>query len=285
MSSELSSKAGRERTALATVPLLVLHLVLLSLQLEDSSGALLFRRWTMAGQAPLVALSSHLTGGVKHLWTSYLWTVGARSENAQLRESLKRLSLLNQSYEQIRQENVRLRRLLSLSDARPFQTIGARVIARTPSFLANVMYIDRGADDGIRPDAPVLSGSGIVGRTTIVSGRQAQVQLITNPDAAMGVMLEKSRIPGVLKGSGGYQLDLNFISNTEPVANGETVLSSGLDGVFPKGLVIGKVVDSRKGRSVFRSIKVQPSMDLIRLEEVSVIIGESAPDKHKVEMQ
>jgi rod shape-determining protein MreC len=85
-------------------------------------------------------------------------------------------------------------------------------------------------------------------------------------------MLETSRTPGVLRGTGDLLMDLNYINNTVPVAVGDVVLSSGLDGIYPKGFVLGKVVDSEKGKGVFRSIKVEPGLDLIRLEEVSILL-------------
>jgi rod shape-determining protein MreC len=273
VSSELPSKAHKERAVLVTIPLLILQLALLSLQIEGPSGTLLFKTWALNVQAPVIAASSAITRGVRYVWTSYVWMVGARAENERLRETVSRLSFLNSSYEQVRQENERLRRLLSINENTGFRTLGARVVARTPSFLSNVIYIDRGSKDGVRVDAPVLSGDGIVGRTVLVSRYQSQVQLITNPDASVGVMLERTRTPGVLRGSGDFLLDLNYIGNSEQVNNGDVVLSSGLDGIFPKGLAIGKIVDSRKGNGVFRSIKVQPFMDYMRIEEVSIILG------------
>jgi len=274
VSSELQSKTNKERLLLVTIPLLILHLVFLSLQIEGPAGTLLFKTWTLTAQAPIITVSSAVTSGIQHVWTSYVWMVGARAENRQLRETVNRLSLLNSSYEQVRQENERLRRLLSLNERHSFKTIGARVVARTPSFLSNVLYIDKGSADGVAIDKPVLSGDGIVGRIVLVSKHQSQVQLITNPDASVGVMLERTRTPGVLSGSGDFLLDLNYIGNAEKVEVGDIVLSSGLDGMFPQGLAIGKVADSKKGRGVFRSIKVQPFMDFMRIEEVSVIVGE-----------
>jgi rod shape-determining protein MreC len=277
VSSELPSKAGKERAALITIPLLVLHLALLSLQIEGSSGTLLFKTWTLTAQAPLVAVASGIARGIRNFWHSYVWMVGAQSENEQLQETVRRLSLVNSAYEQERQENARLRGLLSMTDMISFKTVGARVIARTPSFLSNVVYIDRGAQDGLRSDQPVISGDGIIGRTILVSAHQSQVQLITNPDASAGVMLEQTRTPGVLRGSGDFLLELDYIGNAQQVENGEVVVSSGLDGIYPKGLAIGKVVDSRKGRGVFRAIKVQPFMDFMRIEEVSIIISKPEP--------
>jgi len=89
--------------------------------------------------------------------------------------------------------------------------------------------------------------------------------------------MERTRTPGVLRGSGYLLLDLNYVSNTEQIAVGDVVLSSGLDGIFPKGLAIGKVVDSHKGKGVFRSVKVEPGIDLMHLEEVSILLGEFKP--------
>jgi rod shape-determining protein MreC len=270
---------NKERAVIIMIPLLVLQLALLSLQIQNPSGVVLLKTWTLTAQAPVVSVSAGITDWVRRSWSNYIWMVGARAQNERLQETVRQLALLNSSYEQIRQENARLRRLLTINEDFSYHTIGARVVARTPSFLSNVIYINRGSADGVPYDAPVLSGDGIIGRTILVSRNQSQVQLITNPDASIGVMLERTRTPGVLKGSGDNLLDLNYIGNAEQVNVGDILLSSGLDGIFPKGLVIGKVVESRKGTGVFRTIKVQPGVDLIRIEEISVLIKNASIDK------
>jgi rod shape-determining protein MreC len=277
VSSELSAKTGKERAALVLIPLLVLHLALLSLQIEGPSGSLLLKTWTFAAQAPILAVSSSIANGAKHFWTSYLWLVGARSENEHLRATVRQLILINNSYVQIQQENARLHQLLAINERAGFKSLGARVIARTPGFLSNLIYINRGTKDGVRADLAVLSGEGIAGRVLLATRNQAEVQLITNPDASIGAMLEKTRTPGVLKGSGGRLLDMEYVGNAEPVEIGDNIVSSGLDGIYPKGLPIGKVVDLRKGKGVFRSIKVEPRADLVRVEEVSILLSEPNP--------
>ncbi len=170
-------------------------------------------------------------------------------------------------------QNRRLTRLLAFKESLPLHTIGARVVGRVPDFLAGVIYIDRGSLDGVPMNAPVLAAAGVVGRTVAVSLRQAQVQLISNADASMGVMLESSRSPGVLKGSGGASLSLEYINNSEQVAAGDILVSSGLDGIYPKGIPVGRVVRAQKGKSVFRDIEVEPFADLLRIEEVLVVLG------------
>jgi rod shape-determining protein MreC len=286
VSSELPARLNtKEHLVAVLIPLLILHLALLSLQIEDRSGTLLFKTWTLAVQAPVLSVSSAFARAVSRFCHNYIWMVGARRENERLQDAVHKLSLLNSSYEQIRQENLRLRKLIALSEILPNEMLGARVIARTPSFFANVVYIDRGWQDGVRADAAVVSGDGVVGRIVLASRNQAQVQLITNPDASVGVMLANSRTPGVLRGSGDYLLDLNYIGNTEQVAVGDIVLSSGLDGIYPKGLAIGKVIESRKGKGVFRTIKVQPDVDLARLEEVQILLGQTKPQPEQMQQK
>jgi rod shape-determining protein MreC len=277
VSSELTSNANKERAVLVLIPLLVLHLALLSIQIESSSGTLLAKSWTLALQAPILSLSAKVTGGVKQTWQKYLWMVGARAENEMLQTTVRRLLLMNNEYAQSQLENERLRHLLALNERMEFKSVGARVVARTPAFLSNVVYLNRGSAEGVYVDAPVISGDGIIGRVFLVTTHQSQVQLITNPEASIGALLDRTRTPGVLRGSGNPLLEMAYIGNTESVEVGDIIVSSGLDGIYPKGLPIGKVVDSRKGKGVFRTIKVEPQVDLIRLEEVSILLKERKP--------
>ena len=277
MTEDRIPHVNRERTAWMFVPLLILHLVLLSLQIEDSSGTILLKTWALRIQSPVLTANDTVFGGLNQIWHDYVWLVGARTENRRLKETLNRLSFLNRSYEEARQENERLRSLAAMSESvregTDFRIIGARVSARTPEFLANILYVDRGSKDGVCVNAPVFSSAGIVGRVVLVTERYSQVQLITNPDASIGAMLEESRTPGVLTGKGNTLLSMNYISNIQTVKVGEIVLSSGLDGVFPKGIVIGTVVASERGNDIFREIKVKPAVDMVRLEEVAILLN------------
>ena len=276
MTEDRTPHVKRERVAWVLTSLLILHLVLLSLQIKDSSGTILLKTWSLRIQSPVIYVSDAALGGIKQIWHDYVWLVGARDENRQLKETVSRLSILNRSYEEARQENERLRSLVAMSESMNedagFRMIGARVSARTPEFLANILYVDRGSKHGVSINAPVFSGDGIVGRVVLVTERYSQVQLVTNPDAAIGAMLDESRTPGVLTGTGDALLTMNYINNTLPVKTGEVVFSSGLDGIFPKGIVIGTVVVSERGKDIFREIKVKPVTDLVRLEEVAILL-------------
>jgi rod shape-determining protein MreC len=280
VSLEIAPKLREGRATVILVPLLVMHLVLISLQIEDTGGTTLFRKWVLMSGAPFLSASSAISRGAAGLWGNYVWLVGARSENRALRETVNTLTLRDQSLAEMKLENSRLKALLEFRDKYGLETLGARVVGRVPDYLARLMYIDRGSTDGVKEDMAVLSGYGAVGRTVLVSPHQAQVQLITNTDASVGAMLATSRSPGVLKGTGGTILRLEYINNTEQVSVGEIVVCSGLDGVFPKGVPLGRVVSSRKGKTVFREIEVEPSADLLHMEEVLLVTDAGKKAEH-----
>lgn len=278
MSIEFAPRIKEVRAIYVLIPLLILHLALLSLQVQDTAGTILLNRWMLAAEMPIISASSRASDGIAGAWRGYLWFLGLRAENEQLQKTLQQLALENNALKQMKDENTRLRSLLAINDSLPFRTLGARVVGRTPGYLSNVIYIDRGSADGLAVDDPVISGNGVVGRVINVFQHQSQVQLITNPDASTGVMIESTHAPGVLRGSGNFTLELDYIANTEQINVGDLVVTSGLDRIYPKGLPIGKVIESRKSNSVFRAIKVEPRNDLVRLEEVSVLSSQTKPE-------
>lgn len=272
MSIEFASKS-EGRTLYVVIALLLLHLTLISMQVEDPSGTLLFKRWVLVAGTPILNSTSNVSRDVGSWWKGYLWLHGARAENTRLKEDVRQLALANSNLMQAQEENSRLRRLLDFSVALPYQTLGARVIGRTPNFLSNTLFLDRGSADGVQADLPVVSDTGVVGRTMLVTRNNCQVQLLTNADASIGVMVERTRAPGVVRGTENLLLDMNYVSNTEEVNVGDTLITSGLDGIYPKGLPIGKIVDSQKGKTGFRAIRVEPSADVVRTEEVLILFG------------
>ncbi len=276
MSIEFAPR-GEGRVLYIVIALLVLHLTLISIQVQDPSGTLLFKRWVLIVSTPILNGSSYLAHGVSGFWNGYVWLHGARAENERLKEDVRQLALLNHDLEQAREENVRLRQLLAINSALPYQTLGARVIARAPSYLSNTVYLDRGTADGIRVDQPVISDTGVIGRTVLVARNSCQVQLLTNADASIGVLVERTAVPGVVRGTENSLLSLNYISNTDEVNADDTLITSGLDGIYPKGLPVGKVVNSQKGKTGFREIRVQPNADMIRIEDVLILLGSSKP--------
>jgi rod shape-determining protein MreC len=276
VSIEFASR-GEGRILYVMLGLLLLHLTLISIQVEDPSGTLLLKRWVIQAGAPILNSTSHISRGIGDLWSGYIWLLGARAENTRLQENVRQFSLLNSNLKQVQEENLRLRRLLDFGASLPYRTVGARVVGRAPNFLSNTLYLDRGYADGIRGDQPVFSDAGVIGRTVLVTANSCQVQLITNGDASVGVMIERTRAPGVVRGTENALLNLNYVSNTAEVNIGDIVITSGLDGIYPKGLPLGKVVDSQKGATGFRAIRVEPIADMFRIEEVLILFGTMKP--------
>lgn len=271
MSTEIASKLKEGRSLYVLIPLLILHLMLLSIQIQDPSGMFLFRKWLLLVSAPVLNLSSFASDSVAGFWSGYVWLRGTREENERLRQEVRKLNLRDKSLSEMASENARLRSLLGFKEILPVGSVAARIVGRAPSYMASVAYIDRGSRDGVRLNQPVVGNDGVVGRVVLVSPQSSQVQLITNADAAVGAMIERTRTPGVLAGSGGAMLDLNYIGNTEPVEIHDLVVTSGLDGIFPKGLPLGRVTESRKSNAVFRVVRVGPVADMLHLQEVLVL--------------
>jgi rod shape-determining protein MreC len=174
----------------------------------------------------------------------------------------------------------RIQTLLAFKEQYVDQTVAAQVIGTTGSEQSRVLYIDKGSTDGLKPDMAVITPTGIVGKIVQVSANSAQVLPINDQLSGVGAALKDSRLQGILKGAPNGTTSLQYIMNDEPVKPGETVITSGGDRIFPKGLLIGTVASVEPGKDLFLNIRVIPLARLDRLEEVLVVtkIEEKFPD-------
>lgn len=195
-----------------------------------------------------------------------------RAENADLRRQLAEL-------QHHQAENQQLRSLLHIKQAAPWRTVGARVIGRDASNWWKSIQIDRGSDDGIRPNLPVLSATGLIGKTISVTRGESRVLLLIDPTCKAGALLQNSRELGVAGGinaalSREPRLQMTFVDRKSNVQVGDVVYTSGLGGVFPRGILIGTVTDADLDpqSGMFLNVEVKPAADFRRLEEVMVIV-------------
>ena len=208
----------------------------------------------------------------------YLRNVG--QENQQLRAEIERMKLeqarLNEDATMAR----RIQTLLAFKEQYVDSTVAAQVIGTSGSEQSRVLYIDKGSNDGIKPDMAVITPTGIVGKIVQVSAGSAQVLPINDQLSGVGASLKDSRLQGILKGAANGTTTLQYIMSDEPVKPGEEVITSGGDRIFPKGLPIGAVASVEPGKDLFLNIRVIPSAHLDRLEEVLVVtkIEEKLPD-------
>lgn len=216
------------------------------------------------------------------------YTAGVKSlaelekENATLKSENQRLSEAAQLLRGLEEENSKLRAALDFKQRSKFHLVPARVIARESATWWAQVLIDRGSQDGIEPDMPVLTEAGVVGKTTTVAKRSAAVLLIADENCKVAVSIEGAKEQGILSGartstSQSPELAIRFLPKNAEINPGKKVYSSGVSGgVFPSGLLIGTVLESPKARELDAQVRVAPAVDLARLEGVFVIRTESA---------
>ncbi|MDZ4170328.1 MAG: rod shape-determining protein MreC [Coriobacteriia bacterium] len=243
---------------------------------EGDTGPLhRLRSVVQAGTAPVSATGEWVTRPIRGLiaWGSDLGV--SRSQLEELRLQNQRLRVTVAELEEARLENERLRGLVKVARAGDVEAMGAHVIGRPANSWDGIITIDRGADDGITPGMPVVGAFGLLGQTVEVAKTSAKVRLITDQRSGVAGMIQRSRVEGVVKGSLDGRLTFDFVSVDTTVTPGDVVMTSGLGGVFPKGVVIGEVLEVERNPGALQQlIRVTPGGDPSGLEEVLVLIGD-----------
>ncbi len=199
-------------------------------------------------------------------------------ENAVLRRQLEELTAENNRLKEFQLENARLRKLLRFTErsADEYQVIPARVIARDPSNWFHTFTLDVGTDDGIAKDMAVITHQGLVGRVAAVSRRSAEVLTVVDQEGAVGALVQDSRVPGVVEGipGGSGKLQMIHLPHDAPVRTGQVVVTSGLGGVFPKGIRIGYITEVvPEASGLMKKALVKPFVPFDRVEEVLVVVS------------
>ncbi len=231
--------------------------------------------------APFATAVSAAEGEVRSVDASVAELVALRSQNLRLQREVTALGQESTALQELTQENARLRALLdlkaSLSALLPYPAgaVAARVIARSPATWWSGVLLDKGSADGVKANMIAMAPSGLVGRVSSVTPHTATVNLLTNPDSAVGGMVERasSRDAGVAFGVVGQtDLSMEFFDAQADVQPGDTIVTSGLGGIFPKGLPVGQVVSVAAPRyGEVRTAVVAPAVDLANLEEVLLV--------------
>jgi len=265
---------SRYRNASLLVLLLVAQVVGLGVQLRRSTeagGTRLIRSWVVSAITPLEKALVGTNQGVRNVWRNYLYLRGVRQENRDLKAQIERLRIEQVRLSEDAAQARRLQALLGFKEQYIAQTVAAQVIGSSGSDQSHVIYIDKGANDGIKPDMAVITPDGIVGKVLRVVHSSSQVLLINDPSSGVGAILQTSRLQGILQGTAAGEVMLRYVMSDEKVAPGEQVLTSGGDRIFPKGLPVGTVEQTNPGSDLFLNIRVKPAADLSRLEEILVV--------------
>lgn len=225
--------------------------------------------------APTEKLRFELSQSFNFYWKRYFYLLEVEAERDDLSNRIKALEAQNSRLVEFENENRRMRALLGYTEETGVKGVAATVIGRNPSNWTRSVTINRGASHGIRPGHPVVDGHAIVGQVIAVSPSAASVLLLTDNTAAVDALVQASRASGVVEGIMQDKLIMRYVTKDYQVSLGDRIISSGLDGVFPKGKLIGIVVKVGEDKiGMFKSIEVEPSVDFNRLENVLVLLTE-----------
>jgi rod shape-determining protein MreC len=275
----------RQRTAVLFIAVVLGHIILISAQVNSRAGVPLLEVVTFGAFAEVQRGAAGLTGSIRDAWSGYGNLRGVREENDQLKRQLGELQIQFQQ-ERARAERARqLERLLGFQQDLRVETIPASVIGASASLEFRGITIDRGSNMEVTTNMAVIAPTGLVGRIVTPTAHASKVQLITDQNAAAGALVERSRAQGIVIGSNNEDtLRMNFVAATADVKVGDTIVTSGVDGIFPKGFVIGKVEEVDNGNGIYKAIRVRPSVDFNTLEEVLVVKtppGQTAPGEDR----
>lgn len=255
-------------------------LIFISARYIDSSSP--SRHLGMVVVSPLQKIVTVSIRSVRLIWSHYFFLISTEKENDTLKKKLaETIYNVNQCTEK-ELANERFRKLLDFKTVSVLNAISAEVIGKDPSQWYKTLVIDKGSAEGITKGLSVVVPEGIVGQVIDTSTHYAKVLLIIDSNSAVDALVQQTRAHGVIKGDSKNRCLLNYVSRKEIVGVGDSVVSSGLDGVFAKGFLIGKVTDIVLSNSgIFQEIEVSPFVDFDKIEEVLVVLNTASDINHR----
>lgn len=264
----------RRRTGVSFGLLLIAQLLLISAQVTTRSGTRVLSLVTFEAFSRAQLGTAAIVNGVRHGWGNYVGLRGVKAENDGLKARVAQLEVQLQEEHALAARTSQVEALLGLKVQAKLPTLAAQVIAGNPNPGLRTISIDRGAADGVREDMAVIAPAGIVGRVIgPPATHAARVQLIVDRNAAAGAVGEASRAGGMVVGTDADPpLRMDLVSNLAELKAGERVVTSGVDGIYPEGYLIGWVVTSERGPQLYRNATVRPAVDFSSLEDVLVVL-------------
>jgi rod shape-determining protein MreC len=253
--------------------LLLFALVLMSLRVQQRKGVEFFDALLMEICSPFQKASTFVSKTIRGTFQQYVFLVNLEIENRKLKQKVAELEGENHHIKELRLANERLRHLLQFREKNSPSMVGAEVIGQDPSSWFKSVTIDKGERDGVKQGMAVVSPTGVIGQILKTAPHYATVLLITDYNSAVDCIVQRTRAKAMVEGKGENRCQLKYLLRTEEVAVGDAVITSGLGGKFPKGLMVGEIkkVD-KKGHGVFQYAELVPSVDFTQIEEVFVIM-------------
>ncbi len=243
---------------------------------NEPLGALLM--WVMR---PLQIASQETTNWIRGFRENYNTLAGFKAENERLRARIQALEAEKQRLLEAEATNLRLKQLLDFRNQLSGKPIVASIIANSANSWFQSCVLNKGSADGIRRGMAVVTPVGVVGKVVSVTPRTAKVLLLTDPNSGIDVLVQRTRARGIVSGSLENGTVLKYVKRSEDIQEGDRLITSGMDGVFPKGMLVGTVIKVRKQHlGLFQFVEVLPAVQSSRVEDVLVVSGESDAAKN-----
>jgi len=260
------------------VLLLLAALILMSLRVKQRRGVEYFDALLMESCSPFLKASTFVIQTLHGVFQEYLFLVQLQKENTLLKQRMVELKKENVQLKETALANERIQKLLRFQEKIPPSMMAAEVIGQDPSSWFKSITINIGEKEGIRKGMAVISSEGVVGQILKTALHHSTVLLITDYNSAIDSIIQRTRAKAIVEGNGENQCQLKYLLRSEEVIIGDVVVTSGLSGNFPKGLMVGEIRKVEKaGQGIFQFAELVPSVNLTKLEEVLVITESSLP--------
>jgi rod shape-determining protein MreC len=262
----------RRRTGYLLLAVIVGHVILISTQVTTKRGVPMLEAAVFGIFSEVQRGANAVTGGARTWWRDYLALQQVRAENELLTQQLGELRVRLQEERGLAQQSQSLQQLLDLKTSTRLSTTAASVIAGGASPEFRTITVDKGTGDRLHADMAVIAPAGVVGRVIQPSSRASKVQLLIDRNAAAGALIERTRAQGVVVGTGADQLRMDYVPGSADVRAGDMVVTSGIDGIYPKGFVIGQIQSVHRGAGEYSAIVIRPAVDFTSLEAVLIVL-------------
>jgi rod shape-determining protein MreC len=267
----------RQRTGWLFMAVVVGHILLITTQVSTRRGVPVLEALTFGVFAEVQRAATSGIGSVRDVWQNYFALQETRQENQNLRAEVAQLRVGLQQERALAEQSRMLQKLLDIKTETTLKTTAAYVIAGGASPDFRTVTIDKGTSSGLLPDMAVISPAGVVGRIVLPTSRAAKVQLLIDRDAAAGAVAERSRAQGVVVGTG-TSLRLDHVPGTADIKVGDRVVTSGIEGIYPKGFEIGQIESIERRAGEFSIVSIRPAVEFSSLEAVLVVLTSPAAD-------
>ena len=254
------------------VLLAVVSLTLLTWKVKNRAPVVVFESAVLSIARPFQQVTTWTTRYFQDWWNDYVFLVNTQRENQRLREEIKWLRQENHRYLEVYLQYQRLQRLLNFRAQTPLDAVAAEVVGRNANNWTEIIYINKGTHDRVVKGLPVVTHDGLVGQVIQAAPGLSQVMLLTDFRSGVDALVQRTRAGGVVAGRGRNLAELKFLPVGADLQRGDRLISSGMGGVFPKGLIIGEVKDIHQNGGPIQHVEIIPSVDFSHLEEVLVLV-------------